>query len=30
MTFDNNINWYMYKNLELNNMQMYLYLLLLT
>jgi len=30
MTFDNNINWYMHEYLEINNMQTYIYLLLIT
>ena len=30
MAFDNNINWYVHKYLEMNNMQTYIYLLLIT
>ena len=30
MIFDNIINWYMYKYLEMNNVQAYIYLLLIT
>jgi len=29
MTFENDINWYMYKYLEINNVYIYFYLLLL-